>query len=168
MTKDEYLKLYQEWTNTNDRAHSDELAEAIAKGAMEELIRLEEIYDKLCMCWKSPLHEQCDCLYDLDGIDQYHLERLNTCEVKLAMHDSRYCNKWHNVILNVKWFGDEARNALVHKLIEDAIKECNDEISEQKDQIEHANEAIADAEKKKARYEEVLKEINENDVGESK
>lgn len=171
MSKDEYLKLYQEWTNTNDRARSQEIVDAIAQGAVEELEKLEEVYDKCGMPWKSPLNQQCDGSIDLEQIDRIMLDYINSCEVKLSLHDDCY-KKLQSVILNVKWFGDDARFDLANSLIEAAIRECDETISEQQDQIKcaikRAEDNIRDAQKKKAEFEAKLAELNKKILYEGK
>jgi len=161
MTKDEYLKLYQEWTNTNDRTRSQEIVDAIGRGAVEELEKLEKVYDMCDMRWKSPLNQQCDGFIDLERIDRIMLDSINSCEVKLSLHDNYY-KKLQSVILNVKWFGDDARFDLANTLIEAAIRECDENISEQQDQIKYAEDNIRDAQKKKAELEAKLAELDKN------
>ena len=157
MNKDEYLKLYEEWTNTNDRARSNEIVDAITNGVADELKKIEDVYDACDMSYCSPINRS-DSYVNLNYVDKVRLESMNSCEVKLGLHE-RGDGRWHNIILNVKWFGDAARSNLAKDLLEHAIRDCDDNILEQQSIIESANNLIAEYTKTKNKHLEKFKAI---------
>ena len=161
MTKEEYLKLYEEWTMCNDVAKSKEICNKIARAATDELQLIDEVYSKYHMGCDSPLVQPYNCI-SLPDVDRVRLMSMSSCEVKLSLH-TPYSKQWSDVLLNIKWFGDSGRKLLAKTLLADKLSACEDSIATSESDIEQLKKDLEDYKKERAelvaQIEELEKEI---------
>lgn len=156
MTKEEYLKLYEEWTMCNDVAKSKEICDKITHAAVEELQLINEVYGRYHMGYDSPLNQAGNCIF-LPDVDRVRLMSMNSCEVKLSLH-TPYSTEWSDVLLNIKWFGDAGRKLLAKTLLADELSTCEDNIATSESDIEQMKKDLEDYKKKHA---ELVAQIEE-------
>ena len=107
MTKEEYLKLYEEWTMCDDVAKSKEICDKLASAVVDELQLIDEVYSRYHMGYDSPLNQSSNYIV-LSDVDRVRLMSMSSCEVKLSLH-TPYSAQWSDVLLNIKWFGEAGR-----------------------------------------------------------
>ena len=161
MTKEEYLKLYEEWTMCNDIAKSKEICDKIAHDATDELQLIDEVYSRCHMGYDSPLNQSSNCIF-LPDVDRVRLMSMNSCEVKLSLH-TPYSKQWSDVLLNIKWFGEDGRKLLAKTILVDKLSACEDSIAAGEADIERLEKDLEDYKREReelaAQIEELEKEM---------
>ena len=156
MTKNEYLALYEEWTMCNDVAKSKEISDKIARAAADELKLIDEVCNRYHVGYDSPLNQSSNCIF-LPDVDRIRLMSMNSCEVKLSLHS--HCTKeWSDILLNIKWFGDDGRKLLVKTLLAGKLSACEDSIATSESDIEQIKKDLEDYKKERA---ELVAQIDE-------
>ena len=156
MTKSEYLALYEEWTMCNDVAKSKEICNKLASAAVDELQLIDEVYTRYHMGYDSPLNQSSNCIF-LPDVDRVRLMSMSSCEVKLSLH-TPYSQQWSDVLLNIKWFGDDGRKLLAKTLLADRLSACEDNIATSESDIEQLKKDLEDYKKERA---ELVAQIDE-------
>lgn len=161
MTKEEYLKLYEEWTMCSDVAKSKEICDKIASAAVEELQLIDEVYNRYHIGYDSPLNQSSNCIY-LPDVDRVRLMSMSSCEVKLSLHTT-YSKEWADVLLNIKWFGDAGRKLLAKTLLSDRLSACEDSIATSEYDIEQMKKDLEDYKKERAELVAQIEELERED-----
>ena len=161
MTKSEYLALYEEWTMCNDVAKSKEISDKIARAAVDELQQIDYVYSRYHMGYDSPLVQPDNCI-SLPDVDRVRLESMSSCEVKLSLH-TPYSKQWSNVLLNIKWFGDDGRKLLAKSLLADRLSTCEDIIATSEADIEQLKKDLEDSKKEHAELVAQIEELEKEE-----
>ena len=156
MTKEEYLALYEEWTMCNDVAKSKEISDKIARAAFDELQKIDEVHSRHHMGYSSPLNQAGNCIW-LPDVDRVRLMSMSSCEVKLSLH-TPWSKQWSDVLLNIKWFGDDGRKLLAKTILADKLSACEDSIATGEADLEQIKRDLEDCKKERA---ELVAQIEE-------
>lgn len=165
MTKEEYLKLYEEWTMCGDVAKSKEICDKITHAAVDELRLIDEVYGRYHIGYDSPLNQAGNCVF-LPDVDRVRLIGMNSCEVKLSLHTT-YSMEWSDVLLNIKWFGDDGRKLLAKTLLADKLSACEDSIATSESDIEQLKKDLEDYKKERAELVAQIEELGREGKTES-
>lgn len=160
MTREEYLKLYEEWTMCDDVAKSKEMCDKIASAAFDELRLIDEVFTRYRMGYDSPLNQPSNCI-SLPDVDRVRLETMSSCEVKLSLH-TPYSKEWSDVLLNIKWFGDAGRKLLAKTILADKLSACEDSIATSESDIEQMKKDLEDYKKERADLAAQIEELEKD------
>ena len=166
MTREEYLKLYEEWTMCDDVAKSKEICDKLANAAVDELQLIDEVYNRYHMGYDSPLNQSCNCVF-LPDVDRVRLMSMSSCEVKLSLHTT-YSAEWSDVLLNIKWFGDAGRKLLAKTILADKLSACEDSIATSESDIEQMKKDLEDYKKERAELVAQIEELEREEKSKEK